>query len=279
MAHLMDGSEGQVQFTAVAEWYDALMADVPYDTWMRYVTGLVVRHASRPSRMIPCRVLDLACGTGSMSFRFEEAGCSVVGVDIAEAMVAVARRKAAERRSACTFLVQDAASLDVAAGSFDLCVSLFDSMNYVVEPDALKAAFGSVGRALAPGGLFIFDLNTPYALRDGFFDQEDLGPDVPVAYRWRSAFDERTRLCTVTMDFFPDARAADPPTHSARQVCSASRFTEIHVQRAYDNHEISRLLDECGLEVRAVYHAYTFDPCAAMTDRAYFVARAPESVT
>jgi ubiquinone/menaquinone biosynthesis C-methylase UbiE len=77
------------QFERIAPWYDALMADVPYDMWLRYVLSLVEIHRSSRVLRVPMRVLDLGCGTGTMTFRFEQHGCQVVGVDISEPMIAV----------------------------------------------------------------------------------------------------------------------------------------------------------------------------------------------
>jgi len=258
-----EAGAGSAQFVQIAPWYDTLMCDVPYDMWLRYLTALVHQHAVRPERLMPCRVLDLACGTGSMTFRMEGAGCAVTGVDVAPAMIEAARRNARERGSRATFLVQDAGALDVGVQSYDLCVSLFDSVNYITDPAALESAFARVRRALADDALFVFDVNTPYALRGGFFDQQDNSPSSPVRYQWRSSYDEATAICTVDMEFWVRSENG-----------AEGHFSEVHRQRAYETTELVRMLADAGFADMSCLHAYTFDPCTPLTDRAFIVARA-----
>lgn len=259
------GATGGVQqFGPVAEWYDALMADVPYDMWLDYLLSLWRRHG--PDVRTPKDVLDVACGTGSMAFRFEEIGCTVVGVDISQAMIEVARERAHARRSQCRFLVQDAAAMDVGGRQFDLAYSVFDSINYITDPSLLASVFDRIGAALRDGGLLIFDVNTPYALRNAFFDQQDLRAQSPVRYRWRSTYSETTRLCTVHMEFWVPDEPTDTPT-----------FVEVHTQRAYGEDELVGMLMEAGFSDIRTYQAYTFDPCTDRTDRAFFVARSGPS--
>jgi len=249
------------QFRAVAPWYDLLMADVPYDMWLRYVLSLYHLHRPDTARPGPVNVLDLACGTGSMAIRFARMGCSVVGVDISDQMVRVAEERAATQNLRVDFLTADAADVDLPSGHFDLCVSLFDSLNYITEPLRLQSAFVRVARALDRDGVFVFDMNTAYALRNRFFDQEDLRAASAIRYRWRSSFDEDSRLCTIHMDFWtgPEGRHEE-------------MFVEVHVQRAYESQEVETMLNAAGFGRVSAYHAYTFDRCTETTDRAYYVA-------
>ncbi|HZP81630.1 MAG TPA: class I SAM-dependent methyltransferase, partial [Chthonomonadaceae bacterium] len=165
-----DRADDRAQFVAVAPLYDALMTGVPYRDWVRYLhTLLDERHAH------PRQILDLACGTGNVSELLAAEGYSVTGVDIAPAMIAEAQRKAEARGLSIAYFVQDAAELDLPGRRFDLCISLFDSLNYITDPQRLSLAMERVAAHLAPNGLFIFDLNTEFALRNKFFDQDNLG--------------------------------------------------------------------------------------------------------
>src|SRR2546423_1729841 len=116
-------------FTAVAPHYDRLMRDVPYRAWIRYLKQLLEVHQSKPTR-----VLDLACGTGTVSELLARSGYEVVGVDISDGMIEEAQKKAAQNGLAVEFHVQDAAKLSLSGAKFDLCVSFFDSVNYITDP-------------------------------------------------------------------------------------------------------------------------------------------------
>lgn len=244
-------------FTAVAPHYDALMRGVPYRQWVRYIERLLDRY-----RVHPLRVLDLACGTGNVSEILAGLGYAVVGVDLSESMIAEARRKAARKNLPIQYHVQDAAHLNLPGPPFDLCVSLFDSLNYVLNPADLAHACERVFAHLHPGGLFLFDVNSAYALEHGFFDQENLLSSDRLRYIWRSEYDPQTRLCTVMMRFF--LREADGVDRE---------FRETHLQFAYHEEELRAMLMDAGFDPVETFHAYTLEPVRPTTDRLFFVAQ------
>src|SRR5258708_603580 len=246
-------------FTAVAPHYDRLMRDVPYRMWVRYLKQLLEMHEFEPRR-----VLDLACGTGTVSELLTRLGHEVVGVDLSHGMIEEARRKAARCELPLEYHVQDAAEMDLAGPLFDLCVSFFDSVNYITDPRALQSAFQRVSAHLVPGGLFIFDINSAFALENGFFDQENTSTDDILRYVWRSEYEAETRLCRVRMRFFlRNKRGVD------------QEFREVHIQFAYTEEELRTMLELAGFGQITTYHAYTLDPFRPTTDRIFFVARKP----
>jgi ubiquinone/menaquinone biosynthesis C-methylase UbiE len=228
------------------------MARVPYDMWVEYLGELFQRHAARGRR-----VLDLATGTGAIAIRLAQRGYQLTGVDRSRSMLAQARRKAQEAGLAITWKCCDVARLAV-PGSFDIAVSLYDSLNYVTDPQALADAFVRIERVLAPGGLLIFDLNTIYALEQELFTQSDLAAGRPIRYAWRSRYDQSTRLAVIRMDF---------------ETADGRRFREVHRQRGYRVAEIEGMLAAAGLSVASTYHGYTMLPPGPRTDRIFFVAR------
>jgi ubiquinone/menaquinone biosynthesis C-methylase UbiE len=242
------------QFTDVAEVYDSLMAVVPYRHWVSYVERIWERFECSPTT-----VLDLACGTGNVTLELERHGYRVTGVDNSEAMLRQARLKPS--RSA-RFLLQDARSLHFPE-PFDACVCLFDSLNYLLTPEELGAAFAGVSRALHPRGIFIFDVNTVRALERGMFTQEGHGADPSLSYVWQSEYDPETRLCRIAMRF-----QVQTPT-------GTREFHETHLQRGYPLAEIRSLLEGAGLEVLGIYQSFGFRTATEGSDRAYFVARQP----
>lgn len=239
-------------FTAIAQYYDDLMARVPYDMWVDYVEELFQRHGGSGQR-----ALDLATGTGAVAIRLAQRGYQVTGVDRSRSMLAEARRKSNEAGLTITWRCCDITRLSL-RGSFDLAVCLYDSVNYVIDPEALAAAFVRVARVLEPGGLFIFDINSIYAFEKELFTQSDNAPDRPIRYRWRSQYDAQTRLAVIHMDF---------------ETSDGRRFRESHRQRGYTIEEIEGMISDAGLEVAGTYHAYTLLPPGRQSDRLYFVAR------
>ena len=249
-------STEDISFGPVAAYYDELMAGVPYRFWVRYLGQLWDRHG-----LTPRTVLDLACGTGTVSRLLATQGYSLTGVDLSESMLERARREAAQERLAIDFIRQDAADLNLGDLRFDAVISLFDSLNYILEPTRLASAFAHVHRHLNPGGSFIFDLNTEYALAMGMFNQSSARKGEPLHYRWRSRYDPETRLCTVSMRFSYD------PGDGDRQV-----FHETHRQRAYHKDEITGWLRDAGFSSVSVYDSYTTEPAKKRSDRLFFVA-------
>lgn len=237
-------------FELIGPYYDRLMSSVPYADWADYVESLLRRFEARPRR-----VLDLACGTGKVGAELARRGYRVFGVDLSEGMVRVAARE-----SRLPAAVQDARALGLRAGAFDLVVSLYDSLNYLLEPEGLLAAFRDVRKALAPQGLFIFDLNTIHALSLDLFTQDNLRSNEPLIYSWQAHWDAETRICTVDMWF------------QWRGEGETREFRELHRQRGYEDEEVQRLLREAGLQIHAVYDAYSLEPLNRYSTRAFYIA-------
>jgi len=245
------------QFAQVAAVYDQLMHDVPYDAWVQYLRDLLEARNARPRT-----VLDLACGTGNVTERLAAEGYAVVGVDIAEDMVVEARQKALARGLPVQYVVQDAAELELPGRKFDLCVSLFDSLNYVTDPSRLRKAFERVRVHLSRNGLFMFDMNSEYALKNRFFDQSNRAADARLRYDWVSEYFPDTRLCCIKMQFW-----------NREEDGSDTEFTEEHWQFAYREDEVVQMLEDSGYEEISAFQAYTMRPTHRATDRIFYVAR------
>lgn len=243
---------GRDAFSDVAPFYDELMAAVPYKSWVDYVESILDR-----MRYEPVDVLDLCCGTGQVGAEMARRGYNVLGVDIAEGMV----RRCQLREPQLPAAVMDATKLGLRSRSFDLVVSLYDSLNYIVDPDGLQNCFIEVGRALRPGALMIFDLNTERALRIGLFTQNNLGTDEPLAYQWESQWDDERKLCRVEMKF----RWRGPG--------EKVEFSETHYERAWEDEQVREMLARAGMETRHVFNAYTLREPGSFSNRVYYVAR------
>jgi SAM-dependent methyltransferase len=188
----------------------------------------------------------------------------VTGVDNSEAMLRQARKKPSPPGSApIPFVQQDARDLHLPV-RFDACVCLFDSLNYLLTPEALGTAFAGVAAHLEPRGLFVFDVNTVRALERGMFTQQGFGADPSLSYAWQSSYDPATRLCRIAMRF------------QVQTTVGTREFHETHVQRGYPLADLRALLEAAGLEILGIYQGFGFRPATERSDRAYFVARRPQ---
>lgn len=244
---------GRDAFTDVSAYYDTLMSAVPYRSWVDYVLAILEREGHRPER-----VLDLCCGTGKVGSELRRRGYDTVGVDLSEGMV----RRCASREPVLPAIVMDASALGLRQDSFDLVVSLYDSLNYLVQPGALERCFEGVSHTLRPGGLMIFDMNTIHALRIGLFTQNNTNTLEPLEYRWKSHWDESRRLCKVEMNF------------RWRGSGEKMEFSETHYERAWEEEEVRDMLAAAGMETLHVYNAYDFREPGVFSNRVYYVARA-----
>jgi SAM-dependent methyltransferase len=249
------------QYGEVAGIYDTLMDGVPHDLWLTRIEKAVRLRGKRPRS-----VLDCACGTGLVTELLWLRGYRpVVGFDLSEAMINVARTKslalakAANRMDGPTYHVQNAAHLELNS-DFDLVVSLFDSLNYILDPEDLQRAFVRLYAHTAPGGMLAFDMNSLYALSHDLFTQTQAWG--PVRHDWHAHWDRETRLCRVEMDFW----VRQPNSETNRH------FHETHIQRAYTVPEVRDRLHRAGYQNVECFGNYGERAPGPRSDRLLFVA-------
>ena len=216
-------------YEALAASYDGLTRDIPYEKYLRFFKTLLRRYGVKAAT-----VLDLACGTGSLSVLLAKHGYEVLGVDRSEEMLTVAAEKAMELEENQPFFVAQPMQRLRIHEPVDACVCALDSINYVTKPQDVQKAVRCVYKSLRPGGLFVFDINTLYKLEnlDGqvFLDETEDSYCV-----WRAVYDKRHSLCRYGMDLFQ--RLEDD---------TWERSFEEHIERAYTPEELSGWLTEAG---------------------------------
>lgn len=240
-------------FGPIAPYYDILMANVPYGMWAGYYRLLLARIGAQPDT-----ILDVCCGTGSVTECLALEGYAVTGIDLSAGMIDEAKRKAASKGLAIRYEVADVRSFDLGT-KFDSVCSFFDSFNYIAEAEGLRAAIGRVSSHLRPGGTFVFDVNTSYAFEKRMFDQHDHRRSARIHYDWKGEYDPETRIIRVHMHF----KKGDV------------EFEEVHVQRAHAQEEIQEFLSEAGFSDVWAYDSYTLDPVRKTSDRVHYLARLP----
>ena len=138
MSKITEPSNQPATFGPVAPYYDELMSGVPYQFWVDYIKNVWRRHSR-----VPQSILDVACGTGTVSRLLTRLGYRVAGVDLSQGMIDIAKEKASAEALDIDFRCQDAAEIDLGGQTFDAAISLFDSLNYILDPERLQAAFAN----------------------------------------------------------------------------------------------------------------------------------------
>ena len=214
-------------YSSLARAYDDLTGDVAYEKRADYLEKLFGR-----SHITVHTVLDLACGTGTMTWLLTGRGYEMIAVDGSEEMLAAAMEKSGSVEGvAPVFLHQSMPKLDL-YGTVDAAICCLDSLNYLTAPGDVQRTFERLHLFIAPGGVLIFDINTVAKLQalDGqvFLDETEDTYCV-----WRTEY--RRGLCTYFVDLFrlqPDG--------------AWNRQWEIHRQRAYTVEELTAWLKDAG---------------------------------
>ena len=244
-------------YSFLAGCYDQLTYDVDYAAWADYIE----KHFQK--RPLPGRtVLDLACGTGSLTRELALRGYEMIGVDRSPEMLAQAAEKVRDLEGTPPlFLCQLMEKLDL-YGTIDACVCCLDSVNYVTRPQKLQKAFERVHLFLMPGGLFLFDVNTPEKLA-GLDGQVFLDETEDAYCVWRAEFSRRSHICSYFMDIFRLDQATG----------QWERGEELHQERAYGLEELAAMLERAGFRDIKTFGGLTMRPPKAGEPRVFFTAR------
>ncbi len=241
------------QYTTLAEYYDRLTGDVGYSRWADYVE----RHFRRLKRPVRS-VVELACGTGSLTSILASRGYQMTAVDLSPDMLSVAAQKCQDQE--VLFLCQDMAQFTLLE-SVDAVICCLDSVNYVTRPQRLRRAFSRVYQALAPGGLFLFDAKTPLAFEEAN-GQTYLDEDESLMCVWRADYEPRRRICGYGIDLF-----------TLRSDGAWNRESEYHEEYAYTPQELHEFLVQAGFTPIKLYDNLKMRAPKEDSQRIFFAAR------
>ena len=242
-------------YTSFAQVYDLFMDNVPYEEWAAYVRGILTEYGIRSGL-----VLDLGCGTGSLTECLARAGYDMIGVASSEDMLEIAMDKRGRSGLDILYLLQDMREFEL-YGTVRAVVSICDSMNYILDYSDLVQVFRLVNNYLDPGGIFIFDLNTEYKYealmgsRTFAEDRED------GSFIWYNGYSPEDHINEYDLTLF------------VREGKLFRRFQETHYQRAYSPAEVRRAAAEAGMEFEACWDAFSRDPVKPDSERMYMVFR------
>ena len=238
----------------LAASYDRLTNDVDYEATVEFYMEILRREG-----LAPRTVVDLACGTGSVTEILARKGYRVTGVDMSEEMLTEAAMKTMDMEQPPMYSCQLLQNLRLPRG-VDMAVCALDSLDYILDPADCKEAIRRAYKALNPGGIFIFDVNTPEKLR-AMDDQVFLDEDDDVYCVWRGEFDEETNICSYGMDLFQ------------REGNMWRRSFEEHREYAYSQEQLTEFLKDAGFTHIQVYADRLFEAPREGEQRIYFKAR------
>ena len=242
-------------YETLAGAYDRLTQDIPYEEILKFYQKIMAQYGTKPET-----VLDLACGTGSLSVLLAQAGYSVLGTDQSVEMLTQAYEKTMDMEGNKPYFVRQKMQTLRLPYPVDCAVCCLDSLNYVTKPEDCRKAIGKVYDNLNKGGLFIFDINSEQKLK-GLDGQMFIDEDDDVYCVWRADFDKQTNICTYGMDiFFREGRLWN-------------RTAEVHREYAYTAQELTAYLQQAGFTEIRIYGDRRMDAPKDNEQRLFFAAK------
>ena len=245
-------------YSGFAKVYDLFMDNIPYEEWTNYVKELLAEEGIKDGIL-----LDLGCGTGSVTELLAKAGFDMIGIDNSEEMLDIAMEKRYESGLDILYLLQDMREFEL-YGTVKGVVSICDSMNYILDDEDLLDVFKLVHNYLDNDGIFIFDMNTMYKYREILADHTFAEDREESSFIWENFYDEEEEINQYDLSLFVQEEDG-----------RYRKYEETHLQRAYEQETVEALLKESGLELLHVYDAFTRELPAEDSQRIYYVCRRP----
>lgn len=280
-------------YTDFAEVYDELMDDTPYEEWCAFLMEIFRRYGvddvskrqenARTDRSVTNKnfenpsdadgesaeenlrqerntILDLGCGTGTLTELLARRGYDMIGVDNAEEMLRIAMEKRERSGLDILYLLQDMRELEL-YGTVGTVVSVCDSLNYLLDEEDIVRTFERVNNYLYPQGIFIFDFNTVYKYAVVIGDATIAENREDCSFIWENYYHEEQEINEYDLTVF------------VAEGTLFRRFQEVHFQRGYRLEQIKALLARAGLEFLEALDADTHGRVTKESERIYVVAR------
>lgn len=243
-------------YTSFAAVYDTFMDNIPYEEWAEYLAELLAEY-----EVTDGIVLDLGCGTGTLTELLAARGFDMIGVDNSEEMLEIAMEKRAESGSDILYLLQDMREFEL-YGTVRAVISICDSLNYITEEAELEEVFRLVNNYLDPGGVFVFDFNTVYKYREVIGDQTIAESREECSFIWDNYYYEEEQINEYELSLF-----------IREEEDLYRRYVETHFQKGYELETVRSLLERSGMEFVTAYDAFTKNPPTTESERIYVIAK------
>ena len=236
--------------------YDRFMDETPYEEWCQFVVGRL-----KQDQITDGILLDLGCGTGSMTELLAKQGYDMIGVDLSDSMLDIAMEKRAQSGHNILYLQQDMREFEL-YGTVRAVICLCDSLNYLLEEDDLLTTFKLVNNYLDPNGLFIFDFNTVYKYETVIGDSSIAENREDCRFIWENYYTAEDQINEYDLTIFVK-----------QQKDLFRKFTETHLQRGYTLETMKRLVEQSGLIFVEALDADTHGSVTETSERIYVIAR------
>ena len=244
-------------YTSFAKVYDTFMDNVPYEEWAEYLAELLQEYDIEDGL-----VLDLGCGTGSLTEILATKGYDMIGADGSAEMLEIAMEKKAQSGHDILYLLQDMREFEL-YGTVRAVVSVCDCVNYITDEKELEQVFRLVNNYLDPEGIFIFDFNTEYKYKEILGEQTIAEDREDCSFIWDNYYYEDESMNEYELTLF--IKEQDSNLYR--------KYQEMHYQKAYTLDAMRELIEWSGLEFVTAYDAYTRTAPTETSERICVVAR------
>lgn len=281
-------------YTDFAQVYDELMDDTPYEEWCEFLIELFRKYGvsadsvkadseqtARNLRQERNSVLDLGCGTGTLTELLAKKGYDMIGVDNAQEMLQIAMEKREKSGLDILYLLQDMREFEL-YGTVGAVVSVCDSLNYLLEEEDIIQTFRQVNNYLYPQGIFVFDFNTVYKYGAVIGDTTIAENREDCSFIWENYYHEEQEINEYDLTVFVragrnaselDRTDGTESDGDSAQGALFRRFQEVHYQRGYRLEQMRKFLARAGLDFVEALDADTHGKVTDKSERIYVVAR------
>ena len=264
-------------YTSFARVYDTFMDNVPYQEWADFLDTVLQKYGCFGKNLTanPLQdtemeqallsernsVLDLGCGTGTLTELLADKGYDMIGIDNAEEMLEIAMEKRMQSGKDILYLLQDMREFEL-YGTVGAVVSVCDSLNYILDEEDMQEVFNLVNNYLYPGGIFVFDFNTVYKYETVIGDTTIAENREECSFIWDNYYHDEERINEYDLTIFVEEEEE-----------LFRRFSETHYQRGYTLDEMKQFVKKAGLEFVTAMDADTHEGVTDESERIYVVAR------
>lgn len=274
-------------YSDFAKVYDTFMDETPYEAWSDFLDELIKKYGISATKnadeaageSTDCQkaqeenvlrsernlVLDLGCGTGTLTEIMAAKGYDMIGVDNSQEMLSIAMEKREKAGSSTLYLLQDMRELELYS-TVGTVISVCDCVNYLLEEEELLQTFKLVNNYLYPGGIFIFDFNTVYKYEQVIGDTTIAESREECSFIWDNYYHPEEQINEYDLTIFVKD-GEDEYGETFR------RFQESHYQRGYTLEQMTGLIKEAGMTVELVLDADSHGAVTKESQRIYILAR------
>ena len=242
----------------LAPFYDKFNGDINYSEWADFIERIIAESYTEGK---PSLVLDLACGTGSMTLELARRGYDMTGVDYSAEMLDTARERAEAEGKDILWLCQDMREFEL-YGTVDVTVSCLDSINHLTSTKDLDKCLDLVHNYLIPNGLFIFDINGRYKFENVYSDHTYAMEEDGAVCIWQNYYNEKSGACDFYITLFCEDENG-----------KYERFDEVQREKMYTLRMIKLALSRNSFEFLGAYSDFEKTPATDNSERIYVVAR------